>query len=42
MRVGINVGHFTIGVPADFADTIRRIEDRGFHGICWADHPARA
>lgn len=32
MRVGINVGHFTTGVPADFANSVRRIEDLGFDG----------
>jgi F420-dependent oxidoreductase-like protein len=37
LPVGINVGHFFDGVPADFADTVRRIEDLGFDGIWFAE-----
>ncbi|NWJ72028.1 LLM class F420-dependent oxidoreductase [Pseudonocardia sp. ICBG1122] len=34
---GVNVGHFLRGVPADFADTVRRIEDLGFDGLWFAE-----
>ncbi|BBG01315.1 MULTISPECIES: LLM class F420-dependent oxidoreductase [Pseudonocardia] len=35
--VGINAGHFFRGVPAGFADTVRRIEDLGFDGLWFAE-----
>lgn len=37
MPVGLNVGHFVTGVPDDFGDTLRRIEDLGFDGIWFSE-----
>ncbi|OLM30678.1 Coenzyme F420-dependent oxidoreductase [Pseudonocardia sp. Ae717_Ps2] len=37
LPVGVNVGHFFRGVPADFAETVRRIEDLGFDGLWFAE-----